>query len=70
MERKLGEIFEFEDYFKKEKIKLKVVESDSCTCCHFNYACTEVDEIQLGKCLDTHREDGKNIVFKEVDTND
>ena len=70
MERKLGEIFEFEDYFKKEKIKLKVVESDSCTCCHFNYTCTEVDEIQLGKCLDAHREDGKNIIFKQVDTND
>ena len=52
MERGLGEIFEFEDYFKKEKIKLKVV-----------------DEIQLGKCLDTHREYGKNIVFKKVDSN-
>ena len=63
MERGLGEIFEFEGK------KLKVVESDSCTCCHFNYTCTEVDEIQLGKCLDTHREDGKNIVFKKVDSN-
>ncbi len=63
MERKLGEVFEFEGK------KLKVVESDSCTCCYFNYACTEEDEKQLGKCLDVHREDGKNIVFKEVDSN-
>lgn len=67
MERKTGEIFEYQGLIKNEIIKLKVVESDSCTCCFFNYACTEQDEIILGKCLDIHREDGKNIVFKKED---
>ena len=61
MERKIGEEF----YFKNKK--LKVTESDSCTCCYFNYVCSEEDQKICGECYILNRNDDKNVVFKEVE---
>jgi hypothetical protein len=65
MERKLGEVFEFEGK------KLKAVKSSngSCKKCYFNNrltACGKISE-NFKNCSEQYREDSKNIVFKEVE---
>lgn len=69
MERKIGEIFKYQD--RKKIIILQVVEliktnADGelllCDGCFFEKNCEKRNKDQLGKCFD--REDQKNIIFK------
>lgn len=63
MERKIGEIFEFQGK------KYKVVEDniDSCLCCVFfkNNECSTYRNI-VGSCAKSKRGDGTTVIFKEV----
>ena len=70
MEREVGEVFDFNG------VKLQVKDTgkeSSCNECYFNrIMCTnnEVRSInQTGECFLTCREDGKNVIFVEVEDN-
>ena len=67
MERKVGEVFDFDG------IKLQVkYTGDSCFCCacyfyRFTYPCYGVRHInQIGECFRIRRTDDKNVIFVEV----
>lgn len=60
MERKIGEIFEFEGK------TYKVAEFDDCRNCAFRYInCSSLRSI-TGNCMDFLRNDGANVKFEEV----
>lgn len=65
MERKIGEIFEFEG--------INVVVNESvrefnkrCKDCYFNFSNCSMIEDFVGVCSSDIRKDGKNIVFAEI----
>lgn len=63
MERKLDEIFEYED------TKLKVCKSvKGCCGCYFEGYCYLFDPIEkgLGSCMPDQREDCESVIFREV----
>lgn len=67
MERKVGEVFDFNG------VKLQVKDTgDSCFCegCYFHglsCLCDETHYRQLtGECFHPYRNDGKNVIFVEV----
>ena len=60
MERKIGEVFEFNG------VRLQAVEAKDLTCnsCYFsNYKCCYI------KCMPLERKDKKNVMFKKFDCN-
>lgn len=62
MERKIGEIFEFEGH------KLKVVDKGTCKCneCLFyRRECSLIRNV-IGSCSEVHRTDKKSVIFVEV----
>lgn len=68
MERKIGEIFDYEG------IKLKVIEDVKTTSCvnahcHFSYATVKCEtfEKQIGSCQKKKRSDNINIHFEKVE---
>lgn len=60
MERKVGEIFEYEG------IKLEVVETEDFSC-HGCYFLTLRRECSKQLCMRYNRKDKKNVVFKSVE---
>ena len=62
MERKIDETFEYEGK------KLKVTEDrvDTCEACFFHGHCTMGNKALAGKCGSNDRDDGKNVIFVEV----
>lgn len=68
MERKLGEIFEYEG--KRLKVE-EVTVFNGCINCYFEGECSLAgsffeQESIVGSCFPDIREDGKNVIFKEV----
>ena len=59
MERKIGEIFEF------DCVSLEVVEHDGCEGCYFD-SCDGCSAYVNISC-ETSKPDGKFVIFKEVD---
>lgn len=71
MERKVGEIFDFNG------VKLQVkdtVHETSCNGCYFNGSICKNNETryinQTGECFQPCRNDGKNVIFVEVKYNE
>ena len=69
MQRAIGEIFDFIG------VKLQVEDTGckaSCNGCYFNGPTCTNNEInyttQTGECFHTCREDGKNVIFVEVES--
>ena len=62
MERKIGETFEFEG----KKLRVKESEEGSCNFCFFNAECKNRNLHVSGACDGAWREDGKNVIFVEV----
>ena len=62
MERKIGETFEFEG----KKLQVKESEEGSCNFCFFNAECKNRNLHVSGACDGAWREDGKNVIFVEV----
>ena len=63
IERKVGEVFTFEN------VKLKVKINGTCVGCYFEYydmhICSEIKEI-CGMCGAIQRKDGNQVIFSEV----
>ena len=59
MQRKIGEIFEFNGEW------YQCVESDGCALCAFNEI--DCDDIDTGSCAGHRRRDGKSVVFKRLE---
>lgn len=65
MERKIGEIFNYQDNW------YQCIENTGygCIICHFNthnnIHCSDVFEIR-GECLSCYRKDGKSVIFKKL----
>lgn len=60
MERKIGEVFEFEG----RRLKVEKAQPNSCTGCFFvERKCLERVH---GECCDDFREDNTDVIFKEV----
>ena len=63
MERKIGEVFEYNG------VSLKVVKQKlnkaSCNGCYFDGALCEIDDEITGTCLYRNRRDKANIIFKK-----
>ena len=62
MERKIGETFEFEG----KKLQVKESEEGSCNFCFFNSEFKNRNLHVSGACDGAWREDGKNVIFVEV----
>ena len=62
MEKKIGETFEFEG----KKLQVKESEEGSCNFCFFNSECKNRNLHVSGACDGAWREDGKNVIFVEV----
>ena len=62
MERKIGEIFEFES----KKLQVKEDKYRTCNDCFFNIICTDESSNIGGYCDEDCRKDGKNVIFTEV----
>lgn len=62
MERKIGETFEFEG----KKLQVKESEEGFCNFCFFNSECKNRNLHVSGACDGAWREDGKNVIFVEV----
>lgn len=62
MERKVGEIFEYEG----KKIEVKVASSGKCDGCFSNGKCTFKSRKLSGECVGDWRNDRKSVVFMEV----
>lgn len=61
MERKIGEIFEFEGK------TYKVVKFNGCENCAFRYNdCPDLGPV-IGNCMDLVRSDGVKVMFKEIE---
>lgn len=61
IERKIGEIFEFEG----KKIIVKAASSDECDGCFFNTKCTLKSKKLSGECDRDWRNDRKSVIFVE-----
>ena len=64
MERKIGEIFDYEG------VKLEVVESGSCKGCYFFKGvinCEGSIDFIEGYCGPFNRQDRKSVIFKKVE---
>ena len=59
MERKIGEIFEFNGEW------YQCVESPDCELCAFNE--TNCNDIDTGNCARYKRSDGKSVIFKKLE---
>lgn len=65
MERKIGEVFEFEG----RKLKVEKVKHGSCTGCYFlNENCFDSREV-TGECVDEFRDDDTDVIFKDITNN-
>ena len=71
MERKVGEVFDFNG------VKLQVKDTgDSCTCygCYFSVHKRKRNGVrfrnQTGECFQFYRSDGKNVIFVKVEGDD
>lgn len=67
MERKIGEVFEFEG----KKLKVEKAKNGSCDGCAFQakscyYMNLPEEVFGYSYCLQDLREDGKSVIFKEV----
>lgn len=65
MERKVGEIFDFEG----KKLKVEIAnEIDWCEGCFFyDKKCNDSEmENILGSCLNRGRKDSENVIFKDI----
>ena len=62
MERKIGETFEYEG----KKLKVTEYRLDTCESCFFDEHCTRDNKALAGKCGSNDRDDGKNVIFVEV----
>lgn len=62
MERKIGETFEYEG----KKLKVMANRVDTCEACFFDGHCTRDNKALAGKCGSNDRDDGKNVIFVEV----
>ena len=62
MERKIGETFEFEG----KKIEVKEAGYGECDGCILDGKCTRSNQAIVGKCGNNDRDDGKSVMFVEV----
>ena len=62
MERKIGEIFEYES----KKLHVKESASSGCDGCFFNGHCEHSSNPIIGLCEKDQREDEKDVIFVEV----
>ena len=62
MERKIGDTFEYEG----KKLKVMANRVDTCEACFFDGHCTRDNKALAGKCGSNDRDDGKNVIFVEV----
>lgn len=62
MERKIDETFEYEG----KKLKVMADRVDTCEACFFDGHCTRGNKALAGKCGSNDRDDGKNVIFVEV----
>lgn len=63
MERKIGEVFEYQG----KKLQVKADSNDnSCGGCIFNGSCTRGDKSITGFCEKGYRDDKKDVIFVEV----
>ena len=60
MERKLGEVFEYNN------AKLQVIENKDGFCCNDCYFLNEGIDCYEQSCLKMYRHDRKSIIFKEI----
>lgn len=63
MERKIGEVFEFEG----KKLKVEEVNSGSCEDCFFNDR--KCLEWIAGECCGCYRTDETDVIFKDITNN-
>ena len=61
MERKIGEVFEYED----KKLQVKEI-SIGCDGCFFDRQCNNYSKEKVGGCSEYSRSDHKNVIFMEV----
>ena len=65
MERKVGEVFEFEG----RKLKVEKAKPNSCTGCGLlNENCFDKRAI-TGECVDEFRDDETDVIFKDITNN-
>ena len=62
MEREIGETFEYEG----KRLKVMADRVDTCEACFFDGHCTRGNKALAGKCGSNDRDDGKNVIFVEV----
>ena len=62
MERKIGDTFEFEG----KKLQVKESASNGCDGCFFYMKCSSITMELSGECEVDVRDDGKNVIFVEV----
>ncbi len=62
MERKIGEVFEFDG----KKLRVEKIKNGSCTGCYlYDKSCFNNKGV-TGECVDDFREDNTDVIFKEV----
>jgi hypothetical protein len=64
MERKVGEIFDFDENTKLEVVKVNNLDCDGCICVNGEIDCSDD---QLGMCVYSQRTDHHNVIFKKVE---
>ena len=62
MERKIGEVFEYQG----KKLQVKANSNGGCEGCIFNVRCTRGIKSVTGCCTSGYRDDKKNVIFVEV----
>ena len=62
MERKIGEIFEYEG----KKLRVEADKDSECKRCCLNESCPDINQKIIGECINIHRQDKTSVVFVEI----
>ena len=62
MERKIGEIFEYEG----KKLRVEADKDSECKRCCLRELCPDINQKIIGECVNIHRQDKTSVVFVEV----
>ena len=62
MERKIGEIFEYEG----KKLRVEADKDSECKRCCLNESCPDINQKIIGECVNIHRQDKTSVVFVEI----
>ena len=63
MERKIGEIFEYDG----NKLRVEACENSNCSNCYFEELCPNINLDIVGNCESTDRQDKSNVKFIAIE---